>query len=249
VSLGSTLPIRAIGLRPGASPPPGRWPAGIPAIRAILEQGLELGPATVLVGENGSGKSTVVEAIAGLLGIPNGGGSNQGVFPVRPSESPLPEVLRLERNAGAPRWAYFLRSETMHALYTYLEQLPDPRDTDLHERSHGEGFLTILERKFDGRGVYLLDEPESALSFAGCLALVGHLHAIVARGAQVILATHSPVVASLPGARILELGEWGLRETPWEDTALVANHTAFLTSPERFLRHVIDEGQRPGMDR
>jgi len=240
VSLGSTLPIRRIGLRPGSSPPPGPWPAGIPAVRALLDQGLDLGPVTVLVGDNGSGKSTIVEAVASLLGVPPGGGSNQAMFRVRPSESPLPEALRLERNAGTSRWAYFLRAETMHTLYTYLEQLPHPQDTDLHERSHGEGFLAILERKFDSRGVYLLDEPESALSFTGCLALVGHLHAIVAGGAQAIVATHSPVVAALPGARILELGEWGMREAQWEDTQLVVSHRAFLASPQRFLHHVVD---------
>jgi predicted ATPase len=241
VSLGSTLPIRRIGPRLGSSPPPRPWPAGIPAVRDLLDEGLDLGPATVLVGDNGSGKSTIVEAIATLLGVPPAGGSNQAMFQVRPSESPLPEALRLERNAGTSRWAYFLRSETMHALYTYLEQLPHARDTDLHERSHGEGFLAILERKFDGSGVYLLDEPESALSFTGCLALVGHLHAIVATGAQVIVATHSPVVAALPGARILELGEWGMREAQWEDTQLVVSHRAFLASPQRYLHHVIDD--------
>lgn len=239
--LGSTLPIRRISARPGSSLPAGLWPAGIPAVQTLLDHGLDLGPATVLVGDNGTGKSTIVEAIASLLGVPPGGGSNHAMFQVRPSESPLPDALRLERNAGAPRWAYFLRSETMHALYTYLEQLPDPQDTDLHERSHGEGFLAVLERKFDSRGVYLLDEPESALSFTGCLALVGHLHAIAAGGAQVIVATHSPVVASLPDARILELGPWGMREAPWEDTDLVVSHREFLASPQRFLHHVIDD--------
>lgn len=241
MTLGATLPIRRIALREGSSPPAGPWPAGIPAVAELLSDGLELGPATVLVGENGSGKSTIVEAIASLLGVPPAGGSNQAMFHVRPTESPLPECLQLERNAGTSRWAYFLRAETMHALYTYLEELPRARDVDLHDRSHGEGFLAILERKFDGPGVYLLDEPESALSFSGCLALVGHLHSLVARGAQVIVATHSPVVASLPGARILELGDWGLRESLWEDTQLVINHQAFLAAPQRYLRHVIEE--------
>ena len=241
VLLGSTPPIRRIALRPDAIVTADQWPATIPAVRALLDGGLDLGPATVLVGDNGSGKSTIVEAIAALLGVPAGGGSNQAMFQVRPSESPLPQLLRLERSAGASRWAYFLRAETMHALYTYLEELPRPTDTDLHDRSHGEGFLAILERKFAGDGVYLLDEPESALSFTGCLALVGHLHAIVARGAQVILATHSPVVAALPGAQILELGDWGIRESTWADTDLVTGHREFLNSPAAFLRHVIDD--------
>lgn len=213
----------------------------MPAVRAILEHGLDLGSVTVLVGENGSGKSTIVEAVAALLGVPGGGGSNQGMFEVRPSESPLPQWLRLERNPGASRWAYFLRAETMHALYTYLEELPEPTDTDLHDRSHGEGFLATVERKFGPDGVYLLDEPESALSFTGCLALVGHLHAIAARGAQVIAATHSPIVAAIPGATILELGDWGIRPTTWTDTDLVTHHREFLATPEAFLRHVIDD--------
>jgi predicted ATPase len=210
-------------------------------VAGLLSDGLDLGLATVLVGANGSGKSTIVEAIASLLGMPPGGGSNQAMFHVRPSESPLPSMLQLQRTAGASRWAYFLRAETMHGLYTYLEQLPQATDTDLHERSHGEGFLAIVERKFGSSGVYLLDEPESALSFTGCLALLGHLHAIVARGAQVIMATHSPVVAALPGARILELGDWGIRESTWADTDLVTHHRGFLRAPESYLRHVIDE--------
>lgn len=240
VSLGAAPPIRRILARPEARGQQG-WPASIPAVRDLLDAGLSLGPATVLLGENGSGKSTIVEAIATLLGIPAGGGSNQGMFQVRPTESPLPAMLALERSPAAPRWAYFLRAETMHSLYTYLEQLPMARDTDLHERSHGEGFLAILERKFSGKGVYLLDEPESALSFTGCLALVGHLNSIVASGAQVILAPHSPVVAALPEAQILELGEWGIRRCEWDDTDLVTNHRAFLRTPQAFLRHVVGD--------
>lgn len=237
MKLASTPAIRRMAPRAGADL--SGWPSTVPAVRAILDEGLDLGAATVLVGDNGSGKSTIVEALAALVGIPPAGGSNHGMFAVRPSESPLAGMLRLVRTAGAPRWGYFLRSETMHSLYTYLEQLPDARDTDLHDRSHGEGFLAILERKFNGPGVYLLDEPESALSFTGCLALVGHLHAIIAEGAQVVLATHSPVVAALPGARMLELGDWGIRETNWADSALVGNHRAFLRSPQAFLRHVV----------
>lgn len=240
MTLGTKPPIRRIAARLEAAGLR-EWPASIPAVRALLDDGLDLGPATVLVGDNGSGKSTIVEAIAALLGIPAGGGSNQGMFQVRPTESALPGMLRLERSPGAARWAYFLRAETMHSLYTYLEGLPDARDTDLHERSHGEGFLAILERKFSGRGVYLLDEPESALSFTGCLALVGHLHAIIASGAQVIVATHSPVVAALPGAQILELGDWGIRTSDWDDTELVVSHRAFLRSPQGFLRHVVSD--------
>ncbi len=234
------LPVRRIARRPDVSIP-GGWPATVPAVHALLEEGLELGPSTVLLGENGSGKSTIVEAIAALLGVPSGGGSNQGMFQPVEASSPLPGLLRLERSPASSKWAYFLRAETMHGLYSYLADLPNAVDTDLHERSHGEGFLTILQRKSDAHGVYLLDEPESALSFTGCLALVGHLHAIAARGAQVIVATHSPVVASLPDATILELGDWGIRTTDWPDTELVTHHRLFLDAPAAFLRHVVDD--------
>ena len=107
--------------------------------------------------------------------------------------------------------------------------------------SHGESFLEVLAARFDDPGLYLLDEPESALSFTGCLALVGHLHRILAAGrAQVVVATHSPLVASLPGAAILEVGEWGLRPSTWRELALVDHWQRFLADPQTYLRHVLE---------
>ena len=107
--------------------------------------------------------------------------------------------------------------------------------------SHGESFLEVLRSRFDGSGFYVLDEPESALSFSGCLALVGVLHDLMAMGtAQILLATHSPVVAALPGARILELDDTGWHESAWDDLALVDHHRRFLAGPERYLRHVLE---------
>ena len=159
------------------------------------------------------------------------GGSTHARHGTRASESPLAGWLRVEREAGASRWGYFLRAETMHGLYTYLESNPPgaaarPR---FHEMSHGESFLEVLRSRFDGSGFYVLDEPESALSFSGCLALVGVLHDLMSMGtAQILLATHSPVVAALPGARILELDDTGWHESAWDDLALVDHHRRFL---------------------
>ena len=128
----------------------------------------------------------------------------------------------------------------MHGLYTYLEANPGRTDPRFHEMSHGESFLAILEHRFDSPGLYLLDEPESALSFAGCLALVAVLAEITrSESAQAIVATHSPIVAAVPGARILEVGEWGLREVAWEELELVQNWRSFLDAPGRYLRHVV----------
>jgi predicted ATPase len=125
----------------------------------------------------------------------------------------------------------------MHAFYTYLEQNPSPRgDIAFHERSHGESFLDLVFDRFEGSGLFVLDEPESALSFSGSLSLITALTEQLANpGAQVIMSTHSPLVAALPGATIYEVGEWGLRETAWDDLELVQSWRAFFARPHLFL--------------
>ncbi|GAB3533307.1 AAA family ATPase [Arthrobacter tecti] len=219
------------------------WPATLPPVAQLLDEGLELGPATVFVGENGSGKSTLIEAIAGAYGLSLEGGSTGAMHRTRASESALSDHLQLIRNAGTTRRGYFLRAETMHGFFTYLEKnrgLPSGReDVPFHEMSHGESFLELAVDRFRGAGLWVLDEPESALSFSGCLALSGVLKQLLADGkSQVLLSTHSPLLAALPGARILEVGEWGLRERDWEDLDLVHNWREFLKAPQRYLRHV-----------
>ncbi|MEP6482349.1 MAG: AAA family ATPase [Rhodoglobus sp.] len=216
------------------------WPATIPAVAQLLDRGLDLGVATVLVGENGSGKSTIIESIALAFGLSPEGGSAGAQHRTRPTESDLAEHLQVIRNAGATKRGYFLRAETMHGLYTYLEQHPAPRpEPRFHEFSHGESFLELLLDKFRGPGLWVLDEPESALSVSGCLALIGHLKALLDQDdSQVIMSTHSPILAALPGATIHEVGQWGLRTSEWEELDLVRTWKSFLESPERFLRHL-----------
>ncbi|MEO7631254.1 MAG: AAA family ATPase [Mycobacteriales bacterium] len=212
----------------------------LPVVRQVVDEGIDLGPLTVLIGENGSGKSTLVEAIALAFGMSREGGSTGAMHSTRPTESPLWTSLQLVRDAGSSRWGFFLRAETMHGYYTYLEEHAGGRDPRFHEMSHGESFLEVLASRFTGPGLYLLDERESALSFSGCLALVGLLHDVATRGnAQAIVATHSPVIAAVPGATIYEVGEWGLRQTSWEQLTLVDHWRSFLDSPERYLRHVL----------
>lgn len=220
--------------------PPDPWAAAIPAVRQLLADGLDLGPGvTFLVGENGSGKSTLVEAIAMAYGLSPEGGSTHGHHSTRSSESSLHDSIMLRRGLGAGSWGFFLRSETMHGWYTFLEENPGGRDPDFHAMSHGESFLAVLDRRFDSAGFYCLDEPEAALSFRSTLTLIRVLHDLVAAGGQVLCATHSPVLASLPGARIIEVGEWGLRETTWEELELVHHWKAYLDAPRRYLRHTL----------
>ena len=236
-----TYPIRRLAEDPGNGLDRSRWPAVLPPVAQVLEQGLDLGPATVLVGENGSGKSTLVEAIALAYGLSPEGGSTGARHVTRPTESVLGNHLQLVRNAGATRRGYFLRAETMHGFYTYLEKNPSTSlpDIPFHDMSHGESFLQLAADRFNGPGLWVLDEPESALSFSGCLSLLSVLKELLAGGgSQVVMSTHSPLLAALPGASILEVGPWGLRPRAWEELELVANWRRFMDSPERYLRHI-----------
>ena len=235
-------PVRRVFESPDAPMPRAEWPATIPAVGQLLDSGLELPPGvTLLVGENGSGKSTLVEAVAMAFGLSREGGSVQARHTTRDTESPLAGSLRLERGVGAARWGFFLRAETMHGFYSYLEDHrgSNPREPEFHRMSHGESFLEILRTRFDSPGLYCLDEPEAALSFSAQIALVGTLHDLAAEGAQVLCATHSPLLAALPGARIIEVGEWGMRQTTYEELELVRHWRAYLAEPMRYLRHIL----------
>ena len=236
-------PVRRVERHPQATYDPSVWPYTLAPVRQLLEDGLDLAPGvTFLVGENGSGKSTVVEAVAMAYGLNPEGGSAGAMHRTRESESGLHDALRVVRTAGSPRWSYFFRAETMHSLFTYLEQeAPGPRDPTFHELSHGEAFLEVLRTRFDAPGFYLLDEPESALSFTACLGLLGLFADLAASGAQVLCATHSPLLASLPGATVLELDDRGFRSTAWADLDLVTHWRSYLADPQRYLRHVLAE--------
>ena len=237
---GQARPIRRVEAAPGVDFDRASWWAGIPAIAAVLARGLNL-PAgvTFLVGENGSGKSTLIEGLAAAHGLNPEGGSRGAMHSTRVTESPLGDVLKVIRSPGGTGNAYFLRAETTHGLYTYLESLPGSPDRDLHDRSHGEGFLTLLERKFTGPGFYLMDEPEAPLSFTSTLSLVARLDVMRAAGAQVVVATHSPLLTALPGATILELGPAGIRKVAWTDLEIVGHWRTFLADPHIHLRHLL----------
>ena len=244
-------PIRGVRLHGDAVIDPEQWPASIPAIAGFLDgirandSGWGFSPGiTFLVGENGSGKSTLIEGIAEAAGLPAEGGTVNGGVASRRTESQLGEWLRIERGLGASKWGFFLRAETMHGYYSFLEDTGDP-GPPLHRMSHGESFNALLESRLDPEravtGLALLDEPEAALSFQSMLRWLAALDRMRARGTQIICATHSPVLASLPGARILELGDWGIREAAWEDLEIVHHHRSYLDAPERYLRHLLEE--------
>ena len=212
-------------------------------MRQLLDDGLSLNPGiTFLVGENGSGKSTILEGVALAYGMSPEGGSTSARHATRATESPLSEWLSLQRGVGASRWGFFLRAETMHGLYSYLEDHPGS-DPDFHRMSHGESFMAMLAHpgRFDHGGLFLMDEPEAGLSFVTQLTLLGQLIELAAdERTQMIIATHSPIIAGLPGATLLQLDQAGLTTIDWDDLAVVNHYRSFLESPERYLRHIVD---------
>ncbi|WP_432484086.1 AAA family ATPase [Kineococcus esterisolvens] len=244
-------PVRRVERVPGAPVDPGAWPDSVPAVAQLLREGLEL-PAgvTFLVGANGTGKSTVVEAVAEVLGVhPEGGsaahlaGADRGRGADR---SGLADRLRAVRSPGRRGPAFFLRAETAHRFYTYLEEAAHPGEGPppphpLHRLSHGEGFTEVLLRSRWVREapVLLLDEPESALSFENQLLLGAALAGAAAEGRQVLCATHSPLLTALPGAHVLQLDGHGLAPVAWEELEVVREWRFFLDAPERYWRGVL----------
>ncbi|HET6986497.1 MAG TPA: AAA family ATPase [Kribbella sp.] len=157
----ASQPVRRVAAAEGIRPS-GRWPHTIPAVRQLLTDGLDLAPGvTFLVGENGAGKSTLVEAVAVAYGLSPEGGSTGARLTTRATESTLADELLLTRGVGSKRAGFFLRAETMHGFYTYLEQNPGARPDEpvFHEMSHGESFLTLINDRFTRQGFYCLTSP------------------------------------------------------------------------------------------
>jgi len=224
---------------------PDRWPDRVPAVAQLLTTGLEL-PAgvTFLVGENGAGKSTLVEGIAQALGVHSEGGLRRHA-PGREEPpvdgSGLGERLEVVRGVSRFREVFFLRAETMHRFYSFLHDVGSEAHSGLHELSHGESFLDVLDAPWMRQvGLLLLDEPESALSFRNQLVLGGSLSRMAADGRQILCATHSPLLTALPGARILQVDDDGITRVEWEDLAIVKDWRFFLDAPGRYWRHALD---------
>jgi len=207
-------------------------------------QALDLNPrVTFLVGENGSGKSTLIEAIAVAAGFNPEGGSQNFKFATRPSESDLHKALRLVRGVRRPRTGFFLRAESLFNVATEIERLGvgvsyGPRS--LHEQSHGESFLALVQNRFSAEGLYVLDEPEAALSPQRQLAFLVRLDELARRGhSQFLIATHSPIILAYPHATIYALGPDGITHVEYENTEHYSLTRAFLMDPKRYLQRLL----------
>jgi predicted ATPase len=225
-----------------------RYPYSIPAIRGLTRLDLNSG-VTFIVGENGSGKSTLVEAIAVAAGLNPEGGSKNFHFNTRRSDSDLSNVLTAVRGARRERDAYFLRAESFFNVATVIETPDEMGHTllgyyggsSLHEQSHGESFMTLADQRLGKQGLYIMDEPEAALSPTRQLALLRVIHDRVHNGAsQFIIATHSPILMAYPGATLYHLGPEGIRETAYEETEHYRITRDFLANREVYLKHLFD---------
>ncbi|MFC5957401.1 ABC transporter [Streptomyces pratens] len=220
----------------------GEWPWSVPCVRGLVAEGMRLTePVTYLVGENGSGKSTLVEALAEGFGLDSWGGSHDWRYASHRPKSVLGERIRFD---AAPRGRHMLSSwRARKGFFLRAETALDALDREgfaPDSVSHGEGFLAAFRGRFSHPGLYVMDEPEAALSFTSCLELLGHIGRLVKSGGQVICATHSPLLTALPGADIIEVGDHGMRRAAWDELALVEHWRRYLADPRSYLRHVLD---------
>jgi predicted ATPase len=226
-----------------------QYPFNLPAIRNL--DYVELHPKiTFFVGENGSGKSTLLEAIAISLGFNPEGGTKNFNFNTRDSHSELHNFLRVAKGIKKPRYGFFLRAESFFNVATEIERLDkDPLDgppiidsyggTSLHEQSHGESFLALLMNRFGGQGLYVLDEPEAALSPQRQLKAIARIHELIGERSQFIIATHSPLMMAYPDAWIYACTADGLQRVVYKDTEHFRVMRDFMSDPDAAIDSII----------
>ena len=208
-------------------------------------------PITIFVGENGLGKSTLIEAIATKYGFNAEGGSRNFNFHTRRTESDLNKYVKLVRSAYRAYDGYFLRSESMYNVASHMDELDTLKcnaplirggygGKSLHNQSHGESFLSIFFKRFFGNGLYILDEPEAALSPVSQMSLLIRINELVKKNSQFIIATHSPILLACPNAQILEITESGIIEKSYRDTEHFRVMENFFKDPKATVSRLLE---------
>ncbi len=209
---------------------------------------------TYFVGEKGSGKSTLLEAIAVACGFNPEGGSVNFNFGTRESHSPMHRHITLSRGTQRHTDDYFLRSESFFNVATEIERLDYDEEKDvrttavissyggvsLHQQSHGESFWALFHHRFGGNGLYILDEPEAALSPAKQMAMLLRMHELTGARSQFIIATHSPIILAYPFATIYEFSEQGIAKRNYEQTELYQSYHNFFRNPQQMVKKLLD---------
>ena len=206
-------------------------------------------PVTFLVGENGIGKSTLIEAIAVHQGFNPEGGTVNFRFSTEDSHSELHRYLRIQKGMGVRKDGFFLRAESFYNVASNIDQMdrvpaPGPRviesygGVSLHKQSHGESFMALVKNRFGGNGLYILDEPEAALSPSRLLELMCHIHELEKKNSQFIISTHSPILMAYPGAEVLYLTQEGIKSVSYQQTEHYQITKQFLNAPERMCKYL-----------
>ena len=247
----SKLYIRSIRL---ADMPPQRdYVSTLPVVRHLAKMG-ELRfskPVTFLVGENGVGKSTLIEALAVAMGFNAEGGTKNFSFSTHSTHSGLWEHLSLVKSPLRARDGFFLRAESFYNVASNIDDLDGEGGLgapvinsyggiSLHEQSHGESFLALVRNRFGGNGVYILDEPEAALSPMRLMTLLAEMNRLVQSNSQLIIATHSPILMTFPGAQILQIDQSGIRSVDYRQTEHYRTTRRFLENPNSILSELLD---------
>ena len=228
-------------------PPEESYLSQLPVVKNLLKiKELPLtSDVTFLVGENGTGKSTLLEAIAVSTGFNAEGGTRNFRFSTADTHSELNEYITVVKGLH-PRDGFFLRAESFYNVASYIDELDrEPSfggfvidgygGISLHEQSHGESFLALVKNRFGGNGIYLLDEPEAALSPSRQMTLMVLMNELVRENSQFIIATHSPILMAFPGAQVIELTEDDIRTVPYNQTGHFQLTKRFLDNPEKML--------------
>ena len=192
---------------------------------------------TYIVGENGTGKSTILEAIAVAYGFNPEGGSKNFNFSTRDTHSDLWKNLKLIKGTKIPKDGFFLRTESFYNLASNIDDIEAANSyggNSLHSQSHGESFMSLIMNRFRGNGLYILDEPEAALSPTRQMVLISRIHDLIEENSQFIISTHSPIVLAYPDSIIYQLDD-RLRKVDYEDTETYQIMKSFVNNPKKML--------------
>ncbi|MFC5403997.1 AAA family ATPase [Cohnella soli] len=242
--------LRSIALDRAAFPPDRHYPFNLASVRGLDKLDFH-SKVTYIVGENGMGKSTLMEAIAVAWGFNPEGGTKNFSFSTSSTHSELHEYIRLVRGMRQARDGFFFRAESYYNLATNIDELDreagGPRIKDsyggksLHEQSHGESFFSTFVHRFGGSGLYILDEPEAALSPLRQMSMLARMHELVGYDSQFIIATHSPILMAYPDSIMYRLTSDGIETTTLEETDHFIITKRFLNDKERMLRELFGE--------
>ncbi len=226
----------------------------LPVVRHLMElKELPLrSRVTFFVGENGVGKSTLIEAVAVAMGFNPEGGTINFNFSTEDSHSELYRYLTVCKGIKRQRDGFFLRAESFYNVATNIDRMDEGPSfgapvimsyggVSLHRQSHGESFMALAENRFGGNGLYILDEPEAALSPSRLMQLMCRMDELIKKNSQFIISTHSPILMAFPGAEVFELSEDGINSVPYQETEHFRLTKQFLNAPERMLGYLLGE--------